>query len=139
MKITISQIRKAIEHDNNMVANHKGAIYFLGMENRKERIKQNLASNLFYEECKKSGAYGCFEIYRLLLEKKIPKDIVEFYVKTKNGGYTELQIIALQYGIKRDNFVVLESIQSVFEQVLGVYKDSYKEIKKCFKGFVEIV
>lgn len=139
MKATISQIKKAINYDNNMVANNKGAIYFLGMENRKQRIKQNLASDLFYEECKSFGAYGCFEIYRLLLEKQISKDIVEFYVKTKNGGYTELQIIALRYGIKRNGFVVLNTMQDVFEQVCEIYKEpiDQRTLRGCFKGYVE--
>lgn len=108
------------------------------MENRKDRIKHNLASDLFYEECKTFGGYGCFEIYRLLLEKQISKDILEFYVKTKNGGYTELQIIALRYGIKREGFVVLDSMQDVFERVCEIYKEpiDQRTLRGCFKGYV---
>ena len=136
MKATINQIRKAINRDNDMVVNHQGAIYFLGDYSRKERIKQNLASNIYYDECAKLGAFGCYEIYNLILNKKLPKDIVKFFVETKNGGGTELNIIALVYGIGKAYY---KTMQEVFEYNLSLLPDHEAWIRDCFKGFVKNV
>lgn len=132
MKTTINQIRKAISYDNNMVANHQGALYFITKKERKERIKQNLASNVFYDYCHSLDCFGYYEILRLLLETKIPKDIVKFLVETGNGGSTELDVIALQYGIGRTNY---HTMQEVFENYLSVIPQHSKDIRKCFDGF----
>lgn len=108
MKISISQMKKALSHDNDMLIKYPTALYFLGSETKRERVLRELSSNIFYEFCKFLNVYGCYDIYEVLLNKQIPNDIVEFYVNTGNGGSYELDIIFQKYGIGKQRHNSLE-------------------------------
>lgn len=133
MKPSISQIREAIKFENSTP---NGTVYFLGNMSRKDRIKQNLASKMFYDECHKLDAYGCFEIYKVLLEKKISPKVVKFFVDTKNGGSTELDIISAIYGYGDTK----KTLEEIFNEEMYLYNhtDYGSEIRKAFDGFVKI-
>lgn len=134
MKITIEKIRKAIERDNSMlnISPNKGIVYFIHNKQRKERVKQNLANDLYYDFCHSKNAYGEFEIYKLLMDAEIPKDIIQFYVDTDNGGYYELAMINLVYGIGESEF---EDVTELKEEMLNHYGIIEKsKINKLFQN-----
>ena len=132
MKPTIKQIRETIHYENNTPL---GSVYFIGPDDKKARMKRTLASIMFFDECKKQNAFGHYSICRLLLGRKLPEDLIKFYVETGNGGNLELQIIANKYDIKVNTDVM--PIQYLYEFELRSNPNSLKKhIEDCFKGYV---
>jgi len=134
MKITIEKIRKAIERDNSMlnISPNKSIIYFIHNKQRKERVKQNLANDLYYDFCHSKNAYDEFDIYKLIMDAEIPNDIIQFYVDTDNGGYYELGMIYFIYGIGNSEF---DNISELKEEMLNHYGIIEKsKINKLFQN-----
>ena len=84
-KITVKQIKGAISHDNMMVDDYPGSVYFDDNKSRKERIIKRLAALVYYDTCAKLGASKSHEIDELLLAKKVPGDVIKFFTETGNG------------------------------------------------------
>lgn len=102
LKITDKQIWEAIEYHYDMVSQYpdKSVLYFIHGWSSMKLIKQNLASQLFYGACEKFNAYGYEDIMNVIREKKLPKAICKFYIKTYNGGGDEIDLICSVYKIK---------------------------------------
>lgn len=134
MKVTIEKIRKAIEHDNSMlnISPNKSIVYFIHNKQRKERVKQNLANDLYYDFCHSKNAYGEFEIYKLLMGAEIPRDIIQFYVDTDNGGYYELGMIYHIYGIGNLEFEDISELEDEMLNHYGIIEKS--KINKLFQN-----
>jgi hypothetical protein len=101
---TDEQIQESIDYHYGMVEKYKNkeVVYFLGNKTDTDFILQNLSSNLYYNFCKNLKCVGYTAIMNLLKLKKIPEPIVDFYIKNRNGGSEELEIIEFVYGISQD-------------------------------------
>jgi hypothetical protein len=137
MKASIAQIRKAISEDNEMLKMYpdKNIYYFYSNENRKYRLLKNLACNLFHDFCGSKNAYGCFEIWDLLLKHEIPAELVSDYVQYKHGGGIELDIIHLVYGIGCE--YTQATFKNIYNRIISIYPEDKQRTKKMFKAFIE--
>lgn len=135
MKATITQIKKAISYDNEMSEKYpnKEVLYFIGDDTRKDRILKELANNIYWDFCESKNATGCFEIYKLLINREIPEDIIKFYVENGCGGCLELDLFYFVYDIGNSSHETLEDVKN---DMLEFYKENRKEINDIFKDKV---
>ena len=99
---TPEQLQRAIDYHNEMIAKYpeKNVIYFICKKTDEEYIQENLANNVFFDFCHSLNAYGEFEILRLIKDKKIPEDIIQFYLDYGDIGSTDIDAIYLFYNLK---------------------------------------
>lgn len=135
---TPKQIKRAIIYHNNFLRNYpeKNVIYFLGEDTKSynDFVLKQLSSILYYDFCHAKDAYGSYEILRLLLKKEVPENIVMFYMKNRNGGFSALEIISLRYGIGDSYF---KTIEDVCEDLISTFPDHTKDISDAFDGFID--
>ena len=134
----ISVIREVIERYNEMVRLYpnKNTFYF-SEKSKKDILKRELASAKFYMHCHNADAYGCFEIYELLINKLIPEDIVKNWVETNNGGSVDNDIIHVVYGFKPTfECELANTLEEAFENTQ--YCGSDDEYKIFFSKYIKI-
>jgi len=134
----ISVIREVIERYNEMVILYpnKNTFYF-SEKSKKDILKRELASAKFYMHCHNADAYGCFEIYELLINKLIPEDIVKNWVETNNGGSVDNDIIHVIYGFKPTfDCELANTIEEAYDNTQ--YCGSDDDYKTFFSKYIKI-
>jgi len=100
-------IKDAISYDIKIQQENPGAIYFLWEDNQDKRIIWQVASKIYFDFCHKQNAAWAYEIIDLLLQRKIPTEIVRFYAETRNWWASELLIIQNTYKSHKEHTSVL--------------------------------
>jgi len=137
-KTEISIIREVIGRYNEMVRLYpdKNTFYF-SEKSKKDILKRELASAKFYMYCHNADAYGCFEIYELLINKLLPEDIVKNWVETNNGGSVDNDIINVIYGFKPTfECELANTLEEAFENTQ--YCSSDEEYKIFFSKYINL-